>query len=414
MLNGLDLFSGIGGISIALSPWVRTIAYCEQDRYAQSVLLSRMSEGKLHRAPIWDDVQTLTGEMLPTIDIIFGGFPCQDISVAGRGEGLGGERSGLFYEIIRLTKETRTPFVFLENVPAIRTRGLREVARAFTEIGYDCRWTCLSAASVGAPHKRERWFLLAHANSSDLRVKQGWSGRENRQREVELRDDGSEESLADSNSIGLSQERTKLETTRASRNSDETSSEWWAVEPAVGRTIDGLSRKLDGDLYGIFDIEAEKRASEVLSDLSQRNIAEAVQRKTRGLDRISAEEILLSIVREYEAGNRLSRNVLASKTTSKGSLRTLQYEGRASRAPLRRGSVEQYFREHPNALRIMSQLVASRGETPWSNPLWEGAVPRVMTGVPLRPHRIKCLGNSVVPKQVREAFKILSGLKEGE
>ena len=127
MLNGLDLFSGIGGISIALSPWVRTIAYCEQDRYAQSVLLSRMSEGKLHRAPIWDDVQTLTGEMLPTIDIIFGGFPCQDISVAGRGEGLGGERSGLFYEIIRLTKETRTPFVFLENVPAIRTRGLREV-----------------------------------------------------------------------------------------------------------------------------------------------------------------------------------------------------------------------------------------------------------------------------------------------
>lgn len=167
-LRGLDLFSGIGGISLALNPWVRTIAYCEQDRYAQSVLLSRMSEGKLHKAPIWDDVQTLSGEMLPPIDIIFGGFPCQDISVAGLGKGLGGERSGLFYEIIRLTKETRAPFVFLENVPAIRTRGLREVIRAFTEIGYDCRWTCLSAASVGAPHKRERWFLLAHAKSKGL------------------------------------------------------------------------------------------------------------------------------------------------------------------------------------------------------------------------------------------------------
>ena len=168
MLNGLDLFSGIGGISIALEPWVRTIAYCEQDRFAQSVLLSRMSERKLHKAPIWDDVQTLRGEMLPQIDIIFGGFPCQDISVAGNGEGLAGKRSGLFYEIIRLTKETRAPFVFLENVPAIRTRGLREVIRAFTEIGYDCRWTCLSAASVGAPHKRERWFLLAHASGKGL------------------------------------------------------------------------------------------------------------------------------------------------------------------------------------------------------------------------------------------------------
>ncbi len=173
-MYGLDLFSGIGGISIALEPWVRTIAYCEQDRYAQSVLLSRMSEGKLHRAPIWDDIKTLRGSELPEIDIIFGGFPCQDLSVAGRGKGLEGERSGLFYEIIRLTKETRAPFVFLENVPAIRTRGLLEVIREFTEMGYDCRWTCLSAASVGAPHKRERWFLLAHANGSSLQKQQRW------------------------------------------------------------------------------------------------------------------------------------------------------------------------------------------------------------------------------------------------
>lgn len=184
-MNGLDLFSGIGGISIALEPWVRTIAYCEQDRFAQSVLLSRMSEGKLHKAPIWDDVQTLTGEMLPAVDIIFGGFPCQDLSVAGLGKGLAGKRSGLFFEIIRLTKETRAPFVFLENVPAIRTRGLREVIRTFTEIGYDCRWTCISAASVGAPHKRERWFLLAHANSAKLREQQGRRSGESRKESIQ-------------------------------------------------------------------------------------------------------------------------------------------------------------------------------------------------------------------------------------
>ena len=104
-MNGLDLFSGIGGIGLALEQWVRTVAYCERERYAQAVLLSRMQSGEIDTAPIWDDVSTLKGHMLPRIDIIFGGFPCQDLSVAGFGKGLDGEHSGLFYEIVRLTKE---------------------------------------------------------------------------------------------------------------------------------------------------------------------------------------------------------------------------------------------------------------------------------------------------------------------
>jgi DNA (cytosine-5)-methyltransferase 1 len=102
--------------------------------------------------------------MLPRIDIIFGGFPCQDISVAGLGKGLEGDRSGLFFEIVRLARECEPRFIFLENVPAIRTRGGERVVKELASIGYDCRWTTLSAAAVGAPHKRERWFLLAHAN----------------------------------------------------------------------------------------------------------------------------------------------------------------------------------------------------------------------------------------------------------
>ena len=102
MLYGLDLFSGIGGITKALEGYVVPVAYCENDRYAQGVLLSRMGDGDLPRAPIWDDVRTLKSEMLPAIDIIYGGFPCQDISVAGRGGGLDAERSGLFFEVARL------------------------------------------------------------------------------------------------------------------------------------------------------------------------------------------------------------------------------------------------------------------------------------------------------------------------
>jgi hypothetical protein len=93
MLNGLDLFSGIGGITLALSPWVTPVAYCENKSYAQRVLVSRMADGSLPKAPIWDDVRTLRGDMLPAVDIIYGGFPCQDISIAGRGKGLEGERA---------------------------------------------------------------------------------------------------------------------------------------------------------------------------------------------------------------------------------------------------------------------------------------------------------------------------------
>ena len=172
MLNGLDLFSGIGGITLALAEWVRPIAYCENDRYATGVLLSRMSEGQLPVAPIWDDVRTLDARSFSRseIDIIYGGFPCQDISVAENGVGLGGERSGLFFQIARLVKEINPRFVFLENVPAIRTRGLNSVAQTFTELGYDCRWTIVSAKEVGASHLRKRWFMLAHYNGAGLRV----------------------------------------------------------------------------------------------------------------------------------------------------------------------------------------------------------------------------------------------------
>jgi DNA (cytosine-5)-methyltransferase 1 len=124
-----------------------------------------MSEGLLANRPIWDDVRTLRGTMLPRVDIIVGGFPCQDISVAGRGAGLEGERSGLFFEICRLAEEIKPAFLFLENVPAIRTRGAARVIEELSRLGYDCRWTTLSAAAVGAPHLRERWFLLAYRSS---------------------------------------------------------------------------------------------------------------------------------------------------------------------------------------------------------------------------------------------------------
>lgn len=172
MMNGLDLFSGIGGISLAFKGYVNPVAYCEIDPYCQQVLLSRMHDGSISRAPIWDDIRTLKLDNWP-IDIIYGGFPCQDISLCRTGKGLDGEQSGLFFEIIRLAKEIKPSFIFIENVPAITTRGGNTVVNEITSLGYDCRWCVVSAASIGAPHIRKRWFLLAHATSTRKQGRQG-------------------------------------------------------------------------------------------------------------------------------------------------------------------------------------------------------------------------------------------------
>ncbi len=236
MIYGLDLFSGIGGITKALEEWIVPVAYCEKEPYAQSVLLSRMSKGELPRAPIWDDVQTLQKKMLPKIEIIYGGFPCQDISCAGRGRGLEGKRSGLFFEIMRLAKEIKPKFLFLENVPAIRTRGLEIVIEKLSELGYDARWISISAAKVGAPHKRERWFLLAHANRKPIRKKQkSW-----RESTTKLINNGSKEFMANSNCNGKNKPfQKKTRGIKSGRNTG------WPIEPNVDRVADGIPFRMD-------------------------------------------------------------------------------------------------------------------------------------------------------------------------
>jgi len=164
-LRSIDLFSGIGGITNALEDWCEPIMYCEKEPFAQSVLLSRMQKGDLPKAPIWDDITTLQAGEFGEVDLICGGSPCQDISVAGHKKGLEGERSGLVSHIFRLADETKAPFIFLENVPNIRLLGAETVCKEFSKRGYDIRWCMLSARDVGAPHKRERFFLLAYKNS---------------------------------------------------------------------------------------------------------------------------------------------------------------------------------------------------------------------------------------------------------
>lgn len=167
-LRSIDLFSGSGGITLALEEHCEPIIYCDNEKFSQALLYSRMESGHLPFAPIWTDVRTLNGEVFKgLVDIIMGGFPCQDISNAGAYDPsiddnfMEKERSGLFKEIIRLAQEAEPTFLFLENVAAIRTRGLVEVQEELSRIGYDCRWGIIAASEIGAPHERERWFCLA-------------------------------------------------------------------------------------------------------------------------------------------------------------------------------------------------------------------------------------------------------------
>jgi len=247
LMRGLDLFSGIGGITKALDGYVRPVAYCEIEPYARGVLLSRMHSGDLPLSPIWDDVSTLRGAMLPQIDIIYGGFPCQDISVAGRGEGLGGKRSGLFHEILRLASETHAPFIFLENVPAIRTRGLITVLQSLSSIGYDCRWGMLSAADVGANHKRERWFLLAHAQSKqDGGLQPIRFQSDTRTSSKDVADAGGESSAQENtlpSTVGESGYSRSNDGGRDGRQAPR--NDWWLSEPSVGRVAHGIPKRVD-------------------------------------------------------------------------------------------------------------------------------------------------------------------------
>lgn len=174
MLNGLDLFSGGGFAAEALASWKRNVAYCERGRLQQAVLLSRMLRGEIDTAPIWDDVTTLRGNILPEIDIISAGFPCTNISLAGRREGLAGSESQLFWHVQRIAYETKAPIIFLENVwPGIR-KHIPIIRNEIESLGYECRDGVLSAAEVGARHKRARWFMFAYNNKeSKKRIQSG-------------------------------------------------------------------------------------------------------------------------------------------------------------------------------------------------------------------------------------------------
>ena len=160
----LDTFAGIGGFSYAAEKLVgdfETTQFIEINPYCQKILNKHWPN-----VPIHDDITTFTAKH-GEFDLITGGFPCQDISVAGLQKGITKEtRSGLFYELIRVIRMVRPKYVVLENVAAILNRGLDIVLRELSEAGYDAEWSVISASSLGACHRRSRWWLVAYPNNN--------------------------------------------------------------------------------------------------------------------------------------------------------------------------------------------------------------------------------------------------------
>ena len=259
-LKVLELFAGIGGFSVGLerTGGFETAAFCEIDKHARKVLQKNWPS-----VPIYEDVREITIERLKadgTIpDVITGGFPCQDISTAGLGAGLAGARSGLWFEFARIIKEVRPRWVIAENVSVLRSRGLDRVLRSLTEVGYDADWHCIPASAVGAPHQRDRIWIVAYPGHGGGR--DTFNVSTSRDSEWELG-----QAIGNATTVEVTRSSTPSETmahTNSSRQSTQQRSSdinrkaiieewqikslfescgfgWWEVEPPVGRVADGL------------------------------------------------------------------------------------------------------------------------------------------------------------------------------
>lgn len=243
-MNELALFAGAGGgiLGSHLMGW-RTVCAVEREAYPAQVLAQRQNDGILPPFPIWSDVLSFDGRpWRGIVDVISGGFPCQDISSAGKGAGIDGARSGMWSQMARIIGEVRPRFVFVENSPMLVSRGLARVISDLAQMGYDAQWARFSASNFGAPHQRDRLWLVAHANGIRLETQRLTSGFP---KEITLLRSYSQ-NVSNTQSIRWQQARENIRrpTQRFSRSSKKWS-RWWDVEPGLGRVADGVANRVD-------------------------------------------------------------------------------------------------------------------------------------------------------------------------
>ncbi|MCA9641943.1 MAG: DNA cytosine methyltransferase [Myxococcales bacterium] len=249
-MNELALFAGGGGgiLGGRLLGW-RTVCAVEFAAYPRSVLLARQADGSLEPFPIWDDVRTFDGHpWRGRVDIVTGGFPCQDISAAGSGAGIGGSRSGLWGEMARIVGEVRPRHVLVENSPMLTSRGLGRVLGDLASLGYNARWGVLGAVHAGAPHQRDRIWIVANASQERCaRMADGWLSQPVSNAAPQSCECAQSPTPRSANAnkarpqIGM--EHAKRDACAVRRQF--TSGEWFEVEPDVGRVAEGVAARVD-------------------------------------------------------------------------------------------------------------------------------------------------------------------------
>lgn len=251
-LRTMHLFAGAGGGILAdLILGHRPIVAVEWDRYACDVLRARVADGWFDGMSVWEgDVQLFDpSEYKGRVDCIHAGFPCQDISQAGNQRGVGeNTRSGLYREVLRIADTIQPRYLFLENVSAIVSGDnggmLRTVTGDLAKRGYDAVWRCLSAAQVGANHKRDRWWCLAYSNGT--RCERYWDSTERGEEEHPLSGLPSEELAYTKDERDVRREWSvePVEKKYVYRGSESDGGwQWWQTESRVGRVVDGMAHR---------------------------------------------------------------------------------------------------------------------------------------------------------------------------
>jgi DNA (cytosine-5)-methyltransferase 1 len=244
----LDLFSGIGGFSLGLerSGLARTVAFCEIDPYCRAVIKKHWPD-----VPCYDNVKTLTGDTIRrdgiAVDAICGGFPCQDISVAGNRVGIEGARSGLWAEYARLIGEIRPKIAIVENVSGLLVRGLGRVLGDLATLGYDAVWDCIPASAVGAPHQRDRIWLIAYP--AEVRDR-AYNARTGERQISELGNGARAPDVADTDTGNGIRRRGPMQMgwqpfSEEAENDGFSGGTQWAIGPEVRRIAYGIPNRVD-------------------------------------------------------------------------------------------------------------------------------------------------------------------------